>query len=222
MRIDVEACGRLPYDRGLALQERVHADVAAGHRAPTVLLLEHDPVVTLGRRGRAEHLLRSAAWYAERGVAVRRVDRGGEATYHGPGQLVGYAIVPVGRRVRALVASLQWAIVEVAARFDVAADPRERPAGVWVADDKLCAVGLAVREGVSYHGFALNVSTELDAFDAIVPCGLEGRGVTSLARASGRTDVSFDAVLRATGPALERAFSAWRAEPVREVVACRA
>ncbi len=107
-------------------------------------------------------------------------------TYHGPGQLVGYPIFPVGREVRRFLRQIEEAIVRVAAGYGISAYPTPGYAGVWVGEDKLCAIGVAVKEGVSFHGFALNVNTDLNDFTVIVPCGLKGKGVTSLEKLLGR------------------------------------
>ncbi len=186
MPFEVERPGRVPYAEARALQLRVHRDVVAGVRPDTLILLEHPPVVTLGRNATAGNLVLPEAAYAARGVEVHRIERGGDVTYHGPGQLVGYPIFRIGRRVRDHVARIERAIVEVAASYGASAAPRDDYPGVWVGDDKLCALGIAVRRGVAFHGFALNVATDLTAFDLIVPCGIRDMGVTSLERLTGR------------------------------------
>jgi len=167
-------------------QRAVHAEVADGLRPPTLLLVEHDPVITFGRKGGREHLLASEGDLRARGFALYDIERGGDVTYHGPGQLVGYPIFPVGRRVRDFLRSLEGALVRVLAQVGLAAAGSPGYAGVWVGDEKVAAIGVAVQRNVSLHGFALNVHTDLSHFDTIVPCGIADRGVTSLSRLLGR------------------------------------
>lgn len=176
----VRDLGRLGYRDAWRIQHEVHDAVARGEVAPTLLLVEHEPVVTFGRKGGRDHLLASEEELAERGFELVDVERGGDVTYHGPGQLVGYPILPVGRRVRDYLRCLEGAVVDLAAEYGIEAEGSPGYAGVWVGDEKLCAIGVAVKRGVSFHGFALNVATDLSHFGTIVPCGLEGKGVTSL------------------------------------------
>jgi lipoate-protein ligase B len=167
--------------------------VEARHRGEVpdlVLLLEHPPVFTLGRRGGRGHLRVPEPFLAERGVPVVHVERGGEVTYHGPGQLVGYPIVDLranGWKVVDFVGALEEIMLGVAADFGVRAGRNALNRGVWVGMEKLGSVGIAVRRGVSFHGFALNVNTDLTPFGWINPCGLRGIGMTSLARCLGKS-----------------------------------
>jgi lipoyl(octanoyl) transferase len=149
-------------------------------------LVEHDPVVTFGRKGGRDHLRVDEAVLRARGFALYDIERGGDVTYHGPGQLVGYPIFPVGRRVRDYLRSLEAALVRVLAAFGVAGAGSPGYAGVWVDDEKVAAIGVAVQRHVAFHGFALNVHTDLSHFETIVPCGIADRGVTSLERLLGR------------------------------------
>jgi lipoyl(octanoyl) transferase len=177
----VEHLGRRAYLEALAVQTARRDDVVAGGD-DHLLLVEHWPVITLGRGGDERHVLRRSA-------PVVRVNRGGDVTYHGPGQLVGYPIVDLARRgsdVHRYLRDLEAVVIEVAARFGVIAERRPGLTGVWVGDDKLAAIGVGIRRWVTMHGFALNVADVRGAFAAIVPCGLSGTGVTSLAEASGR------------------------------------
>lgn len=168
------------------MQHDVHDAVARGQAAPTVLLVEHPPVITFGRKGGRDHLRVSPESLAERGFELIDIERGGDVTYHGPGQLVGYPILPIGRRVRDYLRRLEGAVVDLAAEYGVHAEGSPGYAGVWIGDAKLCAIGVAIKRGVSFHGFALNVATDLSHFETIVPCGLEGKTVTSLAALTGR------------------------------------
>ena len=190
--------GRVGYAPAFALQQRIAASVASGDSPDTLLLLEHEPVYTLGRRAtEAEVLLDEAALHA-RGIAVERSDRGGRVTYHGPGQLVGYPIVDLGAAadVRAYVCELQRAIIDVCGAYGVTATIDPEHIGVWVGDAKIGAIGVHVSRGVTTHGFAFNVAPDLGAFNGIVPCGIVDKGVTSLAALGVTPMPDVDAVAR--------------------------
>ena len=176
----------MPYAVALSIQEGLAAERARDERPDTLLLLEHPPTVTLGRRAGEEDLRWSVQELGRRGIAVERVARGGGATYHGPGQLVGYPIVRVGRRVRAWVAALEDVLADTAAAFGVRAERREGAPGLWAGEAKLASIGLEIRCGVSRHGFALNVDLDVEPFAGIVPCGMPGLRITDLSRESGR------------------------------------
>ncbi len=181
--------GVAAYSEALSIQRRVHAAVAGGEMPDTLLLLEHPHVYTVGRRGREEDILLDEAGLARLGAEVHHTDRGGEATYHGPGQLVGYPIVNLRRMgmgplkyVRALERALTGALEEMG----VEAQSEGRPTGVWVAERKIAAIGVKVSRRVTTHGFALNVSTDLSYFDHVVACGMPGAEATSVSRELGR------------------------------------
>ncbi len=178
--------GRMGYREAWDRQRALHAAVADGAEPPTLLWVEHDPVLTFGRKGGRNHLLVPETELRERGFDLVDVERGGDVTYHGPGQLVGYPVLPVGRRVRAYLRAIEEATVDLCAQFGTRAAGSPGYAGVWIGDRKVCAIGVAIRRGVSFHGFALNVATDLSHFGTIVPCGLHDRGVTSLSELSGR------------------------------------
>lgn len=172
--------GREHYESTLALQRQLQAEVLGG-QPDCLVLVEHEPVITLGRRGDARHILSADA-------PVIRVSRGGDATCHGPGQLVGYPIVDLtrrGRDVHRYLRDLEAMLMGVGTRYGVATERRVGMTGVWCGRDKLAAIGVGVRRWVTLHGFALNVADMRRAFAAIVPCGLEGTGVTSLEQATG-------------------------------------
>ena len=182
-----EWLGRIDYPDAVRRMESLRARILDGDTgAETLLLLEHAPVITLGRRARAEHILASEAALAARGVTVARASRGGDVTYHGPGQLVAYPVMRLHGGVVDHVCRLAKAAIAVAAAYGIEARfDRARP-GVWAGDAKLAAVGVHVHRRVAIHGLALNVTTALDAFDLIVPCGLRDLAVTSIAALSGR------------------------------------
>jgi len=183
--------GRAPYGPTLDLQRRLLAEVqAARDDRAYLVLVEHDPpVITLGRRGKAEHVLASRERLAALGIEMHEVSRGGDVTYHGPGQLVGYPIVklpPARRPLREYVCGLETALIRLLGRFGIEGRSAEGRTGVWVGPEKIAAIGVAVSRWTAWHGFALNVATDLSHFDLIVPCGLRGAGVTSMSRLLGR------------------------------------
>ena len=147
-----------------------------------MLFCEHDPVITRGRSALPTNILASAPELARRGLSVEQASRGGDVTYHGPGQLVGYPVVRLRGGVVAHMTAMARAIGRVVAELGVATEFRRDAPGLWTNDEKLCAFGVHIRSRVAIHGFALNVTTDLEAFNLIVPCGLLGARVTSLAR----------------------------------------
>ena len=179
--------GRVPYRPAFELQQIV-AQLRAEKKLPdTLLLLEHDHVYTLGRRAPEEEILLDAEALAERGVSVERTDRGGRVTYHGPGQLVGYPIVQLATAdLVGYVRALEKAMIAVAGDAGVKAGTVEGLTGLWAGDRKLGAIGIHVSRGITTHGFAMNVNTDLSMFNGIVPCGIVDRGVTSLSELLGR------------------------------------
>jgi lipoyl(octanoyl) transferase len=184
--------GRRPYGEVWALQRALHARIAAGEEPDAWIVVEHPPVVTLGRTAKTEHVLLSREALAARGVELFEVERGGDVTYHGPGQVVVYPIRRLARfrEVVPLVRALEGAVIDACASFGIAAERWSEHAGVWVGRDQICAIGLAVQRMTSLHGIALNASTELSYDRLIMPCGLSDRGITSLSRETGRL-VSF-------------------------------
>lgn len=196
--IEVEDLGRMPYRAAYGLQVATHERVMAwrdaareGQSAPVgvVLLVEHDPVITVSRRpGAAGHVLAGAEALRSAGVDVEETDRGGDVTYHGPGQLVAYPILDLNRlgvRLHEYMRLLEDAVIETIAAFGVQGARDAEATGVWVGNGapsrKIAAMGVRVRRWVTMHGLALNVSPDMEHFGLIVPCGLHGRGVTSLA-----------------------------------------
>ena len=175
----------------LALQRSLVDDRRAGRIPDTLLLVEHPHVLTLGVRGDGgrAHILATAEALASRGVEVHETGRGGDITYHGPGQIVGYPIIdlnPDRRDVHRYVRDLETVLIRAAADYGIAAGRVEGLTGVWVGDEKLAAIGVRIARWITSHGFAFNVTTDLDYFNLIVPCGIAGRGVTSLSKLLGR------------------------------------
>ena len=194
--IVAEWLGRIGYREAWARQKTLLEQRAAGEIDDRILLLEHDPVLTLGRQADESHVLASPRELGRRGIEVIRVERGGEVTYHGPGQLVGYPIIRLGDRgilVRPLVAALEAAMIATCARLGVAAIRRDGHPGCWIQGDpdrphrKIGALGLRIERGVSYHGIALNIDCDLRDFELIDPCGMPGLVSTSIAEELGRT-----------------------------------
>lgn len=211
-RLEVYRLGTVPYAQALALQERLVDARLAGRIGDTLLLLEHSPVVTLGRGAKREHLLASEDFLRAQGVELFETGRGGDVTYHGPGQLVGYPILelaPDRRDVRRYVATLEEIMIRLAGRWGLAAHRVESLHGAWIDDRKIGAVGVRIRRWVTMHGFAFNVTTDLAAYGVIVPCGIPDREVTSLARELGKP-VAMEEVIRAT---TELAAEIFDAEP---------
>jgi lipoyl(octanoyl) transferase len=203
--------GTVPYRRAWAWQRALAERRAAGDIPDTVLLLEHPHVYTIGKRGSDADVLADPAWLAAQGAEVVRSDRGGQVTYHGPGQLVGYPITLLDPHpdVWRFVGRVEQALIDVAAAFGLEArGERGDLTGVWVGDAKLGAIGMRVSRGVTTHGFALNCATDLAYFNAIVPCGLPEVAACSLSGLLGR-EVPVAEVLpvaeRALGERLERA-----------------
>ena len=183
----VRRLGRLPYAEALALQRSLVEDRRAGRIPDTLLLVEHPHVLTLGVRGDGgrSHILATNEALAARGIEVHETGRGGDITSHGPGQLVGYPIInlnPDRRDVHRYVRDLETVLIRTAADYGITAGRIEGLTGVWVGNEKLAAIGVRIARWITSHGFALNVTTDLALFDLIVPCGIAGRGVTSLGR----------------------------------------
>jgi lipoyl(octanoyl) transferase len=208
--------GSSDYDGSLALQEALREARGRGRVPDVLLLLEHPPVYTLGRGADARDLGAAAGG----GVPVRRVNRGGKATFHGPGQLVGYAIVDLSRArldVRTYVRAIETALIDTAEGAGIRAGRHPAQPGVWVGGRKLASIGVGIRRWITMHGFAINVTTDLAYFDAIIPCGLTGARVTSLATEGARPEMA--TVAARAGAALARALGrprvVWLDDPSR-------
>ena len=196
--------GLLDFQDAYDLQRRLHAQVVAGELPDLLLLLEHPHVYTLGRRGQQSHILASDEALTQLGVETHFTDRGGETTYHGPGQLVGYPIVNLrrwGGGVRKYVETLEQVLIGTLSEFGITTHSEGKPTGVWVEDAKIAAIGVRVSRSVTMHGFALNVSPDLSFFDHIVPCGMPGARVTSMAQELGREVAVSDVI-----PVIAQAF----------------
>jgi len=181
--MDVRRLGLVPYEEAWALQNRLAGGRRAGIVPDTLILLEHPHTYTIGRSGTRDHVFLSEAEMAARGITCLDVDRGGDVTYHGPGQLVGYPILDLGPQpdVGRYLRNLEGCLIDVLADFEILAGRLEGYTGVWLGDRKIAAIGVKVSQGVTTHGFALNVSTDLSLFTHILACGLPDKGVTSMA-----------------------------------------
>lgn len=214
MESQVRWLGRIDYRAAWQLQHELVAARAVGGVPDTLLLLEHDPVLTLGRHADPSNVLASDEELARRGIETIRVERGGEVTYHGPGQLVAYPIVRLadaGLLLRPFVRALELAMADTAASYGVPAERHEGYPGCWVdprglrgLPRKLGALGLRVERGVTYHGIALNVTARLSDFDLIDACGLGGIAVTSIARELGWTGAAGEPSTTSVERAAER------------------
>lgn len=190
-RLTVRRLGRVAYADALALQRSLVEERKAGAVHDQLLFVEHPHVLTLGVRGDGgrSHILASPDLLASRGVEVHEAGRGGDITYHGPGQIVGYPIIdlkPDRQDIHQYVRDIEEVLIRTAADYGIDAGRVDGLTGVWVGREKLAAIGVRIARWVTSHGFALNVTTDLDYFNLIVPCGINDRGVTSLERLLGR------------------------------------
>ena len=210
----VRRLGLVEYQDAWEEQQRL-VEACREDGCARLLLLEHPPTYTLGARGRREHLLVAEEALAGLGAVVHRVDRGGDITFHGPGQLVGYPILDLRRWKQGpvwYVRSLERALIEALARFRVAARRVLGRPGVWVGEAKIAAIGVRISRGVTSHGFALNVAPDLRYFSHIVPCGLADVSITSMARELGRAP-EMDAIMDTVVDAFSRVFGLRISEP---------
>ena len=206
----VRKLGRVPYGEGLEIQARLVSERQAGRIPDTLLLLEHDPVFTLGRTARAENVLLPEQALRARGFEVFETGRGGDVTYHGPGQVVGYPILelpPDRRDIHRYVRDLEEVMIRTCADYGVEARRAPGLTGCWVDDAKIGAIGVRIARWVTSHGFAFNVSNDLAPFALIVPCGIRDRGVTSLERLLARA-VPLEEVMDALAGYLAAVFGA--------------
>jgi lipoate-protein ligase B len=190
-QLTVFKLGLTSYDEALSFQfELVERVRESKGRNSFLMLLEHQPVITLGKNANGHNILASPESLKKQGIQVKTLDRGGDVTYHGPGQLVGYPIIQMAyhkKTLRAYVRLLEQALIQTLAGFDVEAKAGENgSAGIWVGGSKIGFIGMRVSQGVTYHGFSFNVNNELDAFGLINPCGMKNPQITSLAKLLGR------------------------------------
>jgi lipoate-protein ligase B len=214
-RITLLRPGRMPYREAWELQRRTAREVASG-ADPTLILLEHPPTFTLGSRGNTQFLITPEASLAALGADVIHSDRGGDITFHGPGQIVGYPIVDLralGIGPADYVRRLEAVLIDALGRFGIAAERAVGRPGVWTRRAKIAAIGVRISRGVTTHGFALNVNTDLSWFSHIVPCGIADAGVTSMQRELGEP-LEMDDVQLAMVAGFEGAFGMQAQEPM--------
>jgi len=191
--------GMTPYGQALDLQYRLVAERKRGEGEDTLLLLQHPPVVTLGRRAQESNIIASPEFLAKQGIEVFRVERGGDVTYHGPGQLVGYPILDLKnyrKDVGWYVESMAEALVRTLADYGISGVYRSDLPGVWVGEEKIVAIGARIEQWITYHGFAFNVNPNMEHWQLIVPCGIQDKGVAALSRIL-RRDVPMNDVIAA-------------------------
>ncbi len=192
--MNVVDLGRRDYKEVWDIQKLLHKKRVDGEIADTLLIVEHNPVITMGKSGKGDNILMPFKQLEEKGVDFYRIERGGDVTYHGPGQLVGYPIFDIKEGligIRAFIERIEDAIIATLAQFNIKSEKKEKMIGVWTEAGKICSIGVAVKKWVSFHGFALNVNTNLKYFDLIVPCGLRNIKMTSIAEVLQR-EISMD------------------------------
>jgi lipoate-protein ligase B len=202
--------GRVAYEEALELQRHTARDRISGALSQDVLLLvEHPPVVTLGRASKGKHLIASPEFLRSKGVELFEVERGGDVTFHGPGQLVGYPIVDLKRHRLDLhwyLRKIEEALINTLADYDIVAERNPSFTGVWTKGKKIASIGVHARDWVTWHGFALNVTTDLSYFELMVPCGIDGVVMTSIARELGTDDISAQDVIERVSAKFAAAF----------------
>jgi lipoyl(octanoyl) transferase len=191
LNLEIKKLGRVDYEEALEIQTRLWQEVSSGEGRDVLLLVEHPPVITLGVRGTQEHILLPEEERMRLGVSTVQVGRGGDVTYHGPGQIVGYPIMNLnrwGRDIHDFVRKIENTFITLLKDdFGIHAERGDKTyTGVWVGTEKITAIGIQVKKWTTMHGFAFNVNTDLSHFQWIVPCGLSDRGVTSLEKLTGQ------------------------------------
>jgi len=209
--VTVYKLGKVHYKKALDLQVAILNKIKSGEAGDTLLLLEHPPTFTIGRIGKTENLLKNQEELAKSGIHFEIVGRGGDITYHGPGQLVGYPIVDLShykRDVHLFLRNIEETIINALSNFNIAAERKKGYTGVWVRDEKIASIGIGVKKWITHHGFALNVNTDLSYFDMIVPCGIPDVRITSIKKALGnRKDIEISEVENNVIRAFARVFN---------------
>jgi lipoate-protein ligase B len=203
------ALGRTKYAEAWDIQKKIFQLRSEGRIGDVLLLTEHEPVYTLGKGANENHVLANAAELEERHIDIHHIDRGGDVTYHGPGQLVGYPILDLNEHyldVHRYLRDLEEVIIRTLADFHIAAERSDGYTGVWTGGEKLAAIGVKMQRWITMHGFALNVSTDLSYFDRIIPCGIFHKGVTSMEQIAGRP-IAMDDVAGVVIKKFESVFS---------------
>ncbi|WP_129597833.1 lipoyl(octanoyl) transferase LipB [Anaerophilus nitritogenes] len=190
MKLNVLFLGRCEYEKALKIQCELLKKRQNQEIEDTLILVEHTPVITVGRRGEKGHILKSEEFFLKEGIDIFQINRGGDVTYHGDGQIVGYPIIhlkSISMGIRDFVTNLEKLFIQlINEKYHIVAGRDPKHTGVWVGEEKIVAIGLAVKRGVTMHGFSFNVNTNLDHFKWIIPCGIENRGVTSIQNIIGK------------------------------------
>ena len=200
--------GQKDYKEVWDLQKKIHAKRVENKIENTLLLVEHEPVITMGKSGKVENLLFTAGALKEKGISYYKIERGGDVTYHGPGQLVGYPIFNVKEGlagIKPFVYKMEDAIIKTLSDFNIAGEKQDKMIGVWAEGKKICSIGIAVKKWVSFHGFALNVNTDLEHFNFIIPCGLKNVTMTSMQAITGK-ELAFDEVKKSIVKSFSQVF----------------
>ncbi len=191
MKLRVLFLGKCEYQRALELQYELLEQRQRGEIADTLIIVEHPPVITLGNQAKETNIIASKEYLQGHGIDLVQTNRGGDVTYHGEGQIVGYPIVDIKNSkigIRNFVRGLEEIFIRILKdKFEIDAERNCQHTGVWIGNDKILAIGLAVKRGVTMHGFAFNVNTNLEDFKYIVPCGISDKGVTSIEKLTGKT-----------------------------------
>lgn len=212
MEIDIIDLGYMEYERALEVQMKQWEKVSREEARDTLYLVEHPPVITLGIRGKTDNILLPCEELKRLGVSIHRINRGGDVTYHGPGQIVGYPVMNLnhwGRDIHLFVERIEDTFIKLLGQYyGMAAEKGNRNhTGVWVGNDKITAIGIQVKRWTTMHGFAFNVNTDLSHFKWIVPCGLTDRGVTSVEKLTGKKQ-DMEQLKRQTAGMFCRSFDA--------------
>lgn len=208
-KLNIVNLGIVDYREAHQLQKRLLQEHIEGRGSDTLVLLQHNPVITIGRSGSKSNILLSESALAAAGIEVCEIERGGDVTYHGPGQLTGYPIINLQhfrKDVHWYLRQLEEVIIRVLTEYGITGERIEGYTGVWVGNEKIAAIGISVRRWITYHGFAFNINPDMSHFQMITPCGITDKGVTSLERLLGyRVDI--DEVADRTASAFARVLS---------------
>lgn len=209
--LTVYKLGLVNYKKALELQLSLLNKIKNGELGENLLLLEHPPTFTIGRRGNPEHFLTNQEELKDKGMHIEIVGRGGDITYHGPGQLVGYPILDLSNHkcdIHLFLRNIEEVIINALSDFDITGERKREYTGVWVGDEKIASIGVGVKKWMTYHGFALNVNTDLTYFDMIVPCGIPGIKMTSIKELSrDKKDIDMSEVKDSIIGAFSRVFN---------------
>lgn len=219
MKLTILNKGLIPYGKALELQKELLAKRLNEEINDTLILLEHPPVITKGKRTAESDILLPEDTLKKQGIGIFEIDRGGEATYHGPGQIVGYLIFHLyekQRQLKQFVFNIEEIFIRLLKEeYGVTADRNLKHRGVWVGDDKITAIGISIHHAVTMHGFAFNINTNLDHFNWIIPCGMTDKGVTSIKKLTGETQ-DIEKLKKLTGEYLVKVFGYDEVEVIDE------